>query len=160
MPAAETGQPDQRQDRLDPAPDLAAVADPAGPVGKPEGDIVEDVEVREKGEVLEDEADAALVGLDGKKRAAVEEDIAAVRRLEPGEDAEERRLAGAARPEDGDVLAFLGGEADGTEGLVAPEGLADLTHFEKRRHVPVAVLTEAVLNCRAGRRPCRRDQKR
>ena len=115
--------------------DLAPVGDRLGTVGEAERDVIEDAEMGKEREALKDEADAAPVGLDREQRAAIDQDIAAVGRLEAREDPDQRRLAGTAGAQDGDVLARLGGEADRAKHRVAVIGLGDVAYFEKRSHV-------------------------
>ena len=54
--------------------------------------------------ILEDETDSAPVRSDSREVLSVEHDAARIGWLEPGDDAQQRRLAGAARAEDGDDL--------------------------------------------------------
>ena len=55
--------------------------------------------VAEEGVVLEDEADVALLDGEAEGILAAEEDAAGGREIETGENAQERRLAGARRTE-------------------------------------------------------------
>ncbi|MCY1559297.1 hypothetical protein D9M68_963190 [compost metagenome] len=55
--------------------------------------------MRKEREVLEDETDAALVRRHGVDALAIKQDRAAIRMLKTGNDPQERRLAGSARPE-------------------------------------------------------------
>src|SRR3954452_4554535 len=76
-----------------------------------EGDVVPDRHVREGGVVLEHETDTASARWDARHVLAVYVDTTRVGLFEPGDDAEQRRLAAAARAEKcGQLAAF---DADG-----------------------------------------------
>ena len=66
---------------------------------EPERDVVRHGHVLEGRVVLEDEADPALLRRELGRVVPGDEDLPAVRRLEPGDDPEQRGLPGAARPE-------------------------------------------------------------
>ena len=70
---------------------LRPLADP-----QTERDVLADAHVRERGVVLEHEADAPLLRTRGRDVDAVNRDRAGVRRLQPGDDPQQRRLARAA----------------------------------------------------------------
>src|SRR5262249_55898093 len=70
-----------------------------------EGDGAQDVAGRKERVILEHEPDATPMRWDPGEASAVEEDVARVRRLQAGDDPEQRRLAAAARSEDRDHLA-------------------------------------------------------
>ncbi len=84
--------------------------------GEAEADIVEDGEVREQREILEHQADRALLGRQEDGRAGdlavVEKHAAGGLRLDAGGDPQQRRLARTGRAEQAEHLAGLGGEAD------------------------------------------------
>src|SRR5688572_20094246 len=84
--------------------------------GEAEADIVEDGEVGEEREILEDQADRALLGRQEDGGAGdltiVEQHAARGLRLYAGGDPEQCRLARAGRAEQTEHLARLGGEAD------------------------------------------------
>ena len=65
-----------------------------------ERDVVAHGHVLEGGVVLEDEPDVPLLRRERGRVLSGEEDLARVRGLEPGDDPEQRRLPGAARPEE------------------------------------------------------------
>src|SRR6266536_469571 len=69
------------------------------PHGQPERDVVGNRHVLERCVVLEDEPDAALLRAQLRRLATGDEHLAGVRLLEPGDHAQERRLARSARPE-------------------------------------------------------------
>ena len=75
------------------------------------GDVLADGHVREERVLLEDEPDAALVRLAGRRARAVEPDVVAERDRaprrpdEPGDRSEHRRLAGAGGTDEGDGVA-------------------------------------------------------
>src|SRR6185436_6186681 len=109
-----------------------------GPHAQAEGDVLEDRHVAEEGIVLEHEADPALANVGVGCVLAVEEDGARVGHLEAGDDAQQRRLARARRPEQRDQLA--GGDVE-TE-VVADDGgaeaLLQVAHFDAHRRAPMA----------------------
>ena len=87
-------EPDDLEQVVDLARDLGL-----GPLadGQPEGDVVAHGHVLERRIVLEDEPDAALLRGDAGDVAAADDDASAVELLEPGDRAQQRRLARAAR---------------------------------------------------------------
>ena len=80
------------------------------------GEVLEHGEVRVEGEGLEHHRDPAVGRRDARDVLAVEHDPPAVRRLEPGDDPERRRLAGRARPEQAEELPVPDVEVDAVEG--------------------------------------------
>src|SRR3954447_5650043 len=96
---------------------------------QPERHVLGHGEVLEGGVVLEDEADVALLGRQVGRIGAFDGDLAGVGGLEARDDAQQRRLAPAARAEQRGQLT--GGDVerdvvDRGEGAVAPGGPADL----------------------------------
>ena len=69
----------------------------ARPHAKTERDVLEHRHVTEERVVLKDEADATLSGLPRRRVLAVEQHRTGVGRLEPGDDAQQRRLAAPRR---------------------------------------------------------------
>ncbi len=65
-----------------------------------ERDVLGHVEVRQKSRLLEDDRDATLVGRNVGKRAAASADHAGVERGQPGDRAQQRRLARARRADE------------------------------------------------------------
>ena len=96
--AGEAVELDQLQQLVDPVGDLGLL--PLADL-EPEGDVVEHGHVLERGVVLEDEADAALLRRLAGRVLAVDRDHAAVELLEPGDRPQQRRLAAAARAQQG-----------------------------------------------------------
>jgi len=90
-----------------------------------EGDVLEDAHVSEQRVMLKDEADVALAGMHAGRVVAVKGDRAGVRRLEAGDDTEQRRLAGAGRPEQRQQLAGVDLEVDAVDGDKIAEALGD-----------------------------------
>ena len=90
-----------------------------------EGDVLEDVEVREDGVALEHHGDAAAARRQIGRVAATDQHAPAVDLLEPGEAAQQRRLAAPRRPEQDDKVAVGDLEVDVVDGDHLPEGLAD-----------------------------------
>src|SRR5262249_10247634 len=62
--------------------------------------------MREHGVGLEHHVDRPLVGIDALHHLAVDDDLAVARSLEAGEHAQQRGLAAARRPEQGEELAL------------------------------------------------------
>ena len=81
-----------------------------------EGDVVVDLHVREDGVALEDHRDPAAARRQVGRVAAADPDAPAVDLLEPGEAAEQRRLAAAGGPEEDDELAVGDLEVDVVDG--------------------------------------------
>ena len=69
----------------------------------------------------------------GRSASAVEPHLAGGRRVDAGEDADQRRLAGAVRPDEPDDLAALDRERDAGERVHAAEALLDVDALEQRR---------------------------
>ena len=118
LAGAEPGEPDDLEQLLDPSTSARV------PSGQREADVGGHVEVGEESALLRDEADPAGIRREGPLRSgdagAAEVDRAVVRPLEAGEEAEQRRLAAPARPEDGEETAALLVEVQVAEhGLVA-----------------------------------------
>src|SRR6185312_7063028 len=78
-------------------------------------DVARDVHVREERVALEHEAYVALVGCEAHDLALAEAHAADVRPDEPGQDHQERRLAGAGGSEQRQELAAADIEVDGVE---------------------------------------------
>ena len=97
---------------------------------QPEGDILEHGEVAEQRVVLEHEADLALTHVRVRGVLAIDDDLARIRKVEPGDDAQERRLSAPRRAEQRHELA--GGDVDAhpVERDEAAEGLADVLNFD------------------------------
>src|SRR5204863_9857272 len=80
-----------------------------------ERDVVTHRHVREQCVALEDEADATRVGRGLRHVATADQHASAIRFRETGEDAQQRRLAAAARAEEADELAGRDGQRDAVE---------------------------------------------
>ena len=86
--------------------------------------VVEHAQVAEHAAVLEGAREAErgeLLGRQAGDVAAREVDAAGVRRVEPGDEIEQRGLAGAVRPDDADQLALGDGERQRVDGGDAAE---------------------------------------
>ena len=81
--------------------------------------------MRKQREVLEHEADVALVGWHVVDTLAIEDDVAAIRLVEAGDDAQERRLAGTARPQQRDVAVAAERQVDALQHGGSAEALFD-----------------------------------
>src|SRR3954447_16728071 len=88
-----------------------------------ERDIVVHGHVLERGVVLEHEAHVALLRRNARRVAPLDQDPAAVRALEPGDDPKQRRLAAAARAEEGGEGAVGHRDRDVVDCLEIPEPL-------------------------------------
>ena len=81
--------------------------------------------------MLEHEAHAAVAGVAHGRVFALEEDLAAVGALQPGDDAQQARLAGAGGAEQGHQLARGHGDAHVVHGQEGAEGLGDVADFNR-----------------------------
>src|SRR5262245_22457508 len=100
-------------------------------------DILERREIGEEANVLESARNAAyrhFVRSTAGERSAVEHEGACIRRVDTGQKIEERRLAGAVRPDQAVNLATGDGEAHRRERLHAAEALGDAVRGEQGRH--------------------------
>ncbi|GAV35428.1 hypothetical protein ROTAS13_03104 [Roseomonas sp. TAS13] len=77
---------------------------------QPEGDILEDAHVPEQGIVLRHEADAAQPRRQRGDVPAVDPHLPGIREVQPGEDSQQRGLAGAGGAQQGHELAVADGE--------------------------------------------------
>ena len=105
------------------------------PHAQAERDVLEDRHVTEERVVLKHEADAALADLPAGRILAVEEHAAAIGRLEPRHDAQQRRLAATRRPEQRHQLARAHLEAHVAERREAAEGLGDVADVDAHARV-------------------------
>ena len=115
------GQPDEREHPVDGRPDLAPRR--AGHLER-EGDVLPDRLGRQELEVLEDDPDLAahlrdLPAAEPGDVLAVEDDLAPGRDLVADEQLDERRLAGARRPDEEDEIALGDDEVDVAQGELA-----------------------------------------
>ncbi len=89
--------------------------------------------------MLEDEADAAVLGCQSRDVAASDRDDAAVRHLEPGDDAQQRRLAAPRRAEQRGQRSVADRHRDVVQCDMAAEGACDVfdldTHVNEPRRV-------------------------
>src|SRR5581483_7904838 len=103
---------------------------------EPERDVVPYRHVREGRVVLEDEADAALLRRDRRRLLPRDEHLSRVGRLEPRDDAQERRLAASARPEQPGERAALDGDGDVVQRDEVAEPLRHVTSFDRHASPP------------------------
>jgi hypothetical protein len=87
--------------------------------------------VLEGGVVLEDETDVSLLGLECGCVRSREEDLSVVRRLQSGDDPEQRRLARAARAEECGQRPALDLERDVVDGDEVAESLRDVANMDR-----------------------------
>ncbi len=107
--------------QLAPADDLAGVRLP------PDEDVLLDREVGHEVELLIDDGDAEVLRLAGAvedDRLAVEDDLAAVRLVDPGEDLHQGALAGAVLADEPEDFAGMDFETDVLQSEHAGEALA------------------------------------
>jgi hypothetical protein len=130
-------------------PDSCAGTRPqaARPHAQAEPDIVGHGHVLEECVVLEDEADVPLLHALLRGILVAEEDLSGGRPLEPGDQPEQRRLAGARWPEQRDQLARSDFERYVMQRRETREFLADVFHSD----------LHAALNVRVNRKCCRRN---
>ena len=123
-------EPDQGQQLLDAGAHLGrlALADLEA-----EGHVVEHGHVRERGVVLEHEADAAILGTRPGDVPVRDPDDALVGRLQAGDDPQQRRLARAARTEQRGQRALGNLERDVFERDEVPEPLGDAFYVDPHR---------------------------
>ena len=102
----------------------------------PEGDDLADRQRERQLDELGDDGDAPRDGLpvETADRVAVERDATAARFEDAGEDAQERRLAGAVRPDEGDPLARLERQAGIGHDRPVAERDRDRVRGEDRAH--------------------------
>ena len=104
-------------DQLEHLGDASATARPIA--GNAVAQVSRHGEVRKQGEILEDDTDTAALGryepaLTGHRRT-VEHHRAAIGALEAGQETQRRRLAAAARPQQGEELSGVDLQIDGIE---------------------------------------------
>jgi hypothetical protein len=102
QPVGELRKMDQRQQVVHPLPDLGL-----GPLAdlEPERDVAPHRQVLERGVVLEHEPDVALLRRQAGGVDALDPHGPAVGAVQPGDDAQQRGLASAGRPEQGGQLS-------------------------------------------------------
>src|SRR5918993_983862 len=84
-----------------------------------------------QGVLLEDCADVATIGRNADYRLSVDGEPARVGGLlETRNDAQDRRLARTARPEDGEELAVMAAETGALDGLDTAVGLMDVLQVD------------------------------
>jgi hypothetical protein len=101
-----------------------------GPHPQAEGHVLEDAHVAEQRVMLEHEADLALAHVDMGRVLAVEQHGAAVGHLEPGDDAQQRRLARPRRSEQRDQLAGADVEVEVVADDRLAEALVQVAHLD------------------------------
>ena len=87
--------------------------------------------------MLEDEADAALLRRQGGRVLTGDRDVALVRLLEAGDDAQERRLAAPARAEQRGQRADGDRERDVVQGDEVAEALRDAADGDRHAGSPL-----------------------
>ena len=109
-------------------------------------------EVGEKGVVLEDGGDVALVGFESVDAGAVEENFAGSGLVEASDEAEGGGFTAAGGAEEGVETAGFEGERDLVDGALAGEIFDHVAEFEDRVHWVITYLTvpRASRNSRAG----------
>src|SRR5262249_54386886 len=113
QPVAEALEMDEAQQFLGPRLDVLLPRTQAALLDRQaEGDVFGHGHVAKQRIVLEDEADAAVAHADARDVLAVEQHLARILELEPGDDPQQRRLARARGAEQRDELAGLDLEID------------------------------------------------
>ena len=102
-----------------------------GPHAQPEGDVLEDRHVREQRVVLEHEAHLALAHVGVGRVLAVEQHAARIGHLQPGDDAQQRRLARARGPEQRHQLAGRDVEVQVVADDGGAEALVEVADFDR-----------------------------
>jgi hypothetical protein len=125
--AAEPGQADALEHRVDPARDVGARR---APTSQAIGDVVGDRHHREERQVLEDQVHRAAVRRDAEHRSAADTDVAGARTFEAGDHPEEGRLSTTRRSEDGEERAPGDGERDSADRHDVPEAADDVPHLQ------------------------------
>jgi hypothetical protein len=129
--AFEAAELDEVEEAEDAAADLGlGRARPAGADAQAEGDVLEHRHVLEERVVLEHEAHPALLHGGPRGVLLAEEHRAFGRRFEAGEDAKQRRLAGAGGAEQRQELAGADVEVDAVQRREARELLGDLANLD------------------------------
>src|SRR5580704_546511 len=125
-------------DQIDVAPHAPAdltfrKASAGDPKTETKGDVILNGEVRKQGKILEHHAHVTVRrGYVGDVLVG-EMDAARGGRLESGDQPQGRRLAAAARPEQGDELALRNFQAHIIDGPKAAERFANVSKFDNRR---------------------------
>ena len=127
---AEALQLDEVQELVDALPDLGLRSFPHL---EPERDVVPHGHVLEGRVVLEDESDVALLRRERGGVLLGQQDLARVGRLQPGDDAQERGLAGSARAEERGQRAALDLERDVVDRDEVAEVLRDVADQDGHR---------------------------
>ena len=103
-----------------------------------EEDVLRHGELGDQGDLLEDHLDPLPDGIAGVvhlRLAPGDADAAGILGIDPGEDLDQRRLAGAVLAHEGVHLAGLETEIDVLQRDHAREALADPGHFERKTSV-------------------------
>ena len=106
---------------------------------EPERDVLEHRHVAKERIGLEDEADVAILHGLGRCVLVAKEDAAGGRRLEAGDETQERRLPRARGAEEGDQLAGLDAHRNVVERRVAAEFLADVLDANIQARLPLSI---------------------
>jgi hypothetical protein len=131
---AELLQLHQRQQLLGPGADrLGLRPGLARPDLQAEADIVQHAHVPEQGVVLEHEADLAVADIDRRHVGAADPQAAGIGMLQPGDDAQQGRLARAGGAEQGAEMPRLDVEADPRQGAELLKPLLDPAKLDAHR---------------------------
>src|SRR5581483_7083013 len=107
-----------------------------------EEDVLGDRQLRHHHRVLEDGRDAAAPGanvVEGRRRLALEADVARVGCLQAGQDRDERRFAGTVPPDEPEAVAGVERGVDPAQRLGVAEALPDSARLDNRRSVLVGL---------------------
>jgi hypothetical protein len=97
---------------------------------EPEGDVAHHAHVRPQRVVLEHHADVALPGGNAGDVPSADEQLARLVLVEARDEAQQRRLAGARRPEEGEELPGLDGQRDVPQDRGGPVRKVDVPRFD------------------------------
>src|SRR5664279_3485815 len=116
------------------------------PAERRDHDVLEDRQAREGFDDLERPGETAatdLVRLEAVDPLALEEDLSGRERKIAVDEIEDRRLAGAVRPDEAEEVAFFDRERHVADGLEAAEPLRDAPEFEEAHATPFGAAAAA-----------------
>ena len=108
-----------------------------------EGNVLLDGHVGEQRVALEHHADPAFLRAQRHDVDAIEQDLAAIHRRQPGDTTQQRGLAATGRADEHQEAAFLDGEVDALQHLRRAEPLHETIDFEKR-HIAYPLTAPAI----------------
>ena len=139
---------DELQQFLDPCADFRLLRPPrTRQHPQAEGDVLKDIQVPEQRIVLEGKAGLAFAGGQVRDILAVKQDLsrAGVGKFQTGDDAQQRRLAGAGRPEQRDEFAGINFQTHVVQRGIPAEFFCDMTDLDAHGATPVSVACNAAI---------------